>query len=605
MNKLPGTKSKTKSNFGNKNNNRYFNPYTTNATTKQSEINNLGEKSRTNKTRVTKNTGGISYKDKEKSSRKKVLEKKQAMKTSSKKPKTTIQKTSKVTAQKRIEKKHKQRIRKRKQIVAIAKLMIVVLGTTIGILAVFNIGDNLKGQKISYQTVKMGNIDNSIPLQGVILRNEEVIYGENSTNIRYVVTEGEKVKKDGMVYVIVDQDNLETSVKEQSEINKHIYDKAEQRENISYYQDDIYNINETLSNDFNEFYDNRYQETTNFVYTLRSKLEKSIKDRTNVYTKEQKDVDEPIIAQKEVIENNIDKYQVGKTAPQAGIISYKIDGKETLNASEAISNMNYDNYKILENNKDIKENKELKEPIYKIILNNKWYIVSYIDKDNEHNFKEGESYNLYFEHNTKELQFKLKSKIDENDTRIKLVFETSDQISEFLDARNVKFSIGDRSVSGIKVPRESIVEQNMIKVPLSYADRKDSKYGVYRQVGDVSQYVEIEVEYKYDDYLYVRQDIGDLNKLQVNEILIVPPINNKIDQNTEYKLDMIETIQGVYVINGGISEFKTISIELLSSEYAIIDTEGITELKVGDKIISNPKSVGVDQLIKDMDIQNQ
>ena len=606
MNKIPGGKSGSKASnkASNTTKRKYFNPYTTNTTTKQSEINNsTSRSSKMNKSTVNKSTGGTSYKRRETSSRQKIVEKKTnpyGNKTGGTKRKvgTTIQSSAKTKQAIKRQRKRKKRIR---QILAIAQLLLVILGTTFAIWAFFNLGDHAEKPKISEQTAKIGTIDDSSELEGVILRNEETIYGELSNDIRYVVTEGEKVKKDGMVYVVVDETNLETSKEEQSEIDNQIYDKAEQREDISYYQDDIHNINKELTDDFNVFYNNRYQETTNFAYTLRGQLEKSIENRMNVYTKEQEDRDEPIIAKKEEIENNIDKYQIGKTASKSGIISYQIDGKETKDALSVLNEINYTKYKELSSKSKV-NSEDGKTPIYKIILDNKWYIVSYIDKSREEEFKQGETYTLYFEHNTKEVPFKLKSMTTESGQKMKLVFETSNQISEFLDTRNVKFSIGNRNVSGIKIPKDAIVEQNMIKIPTSYTTKENSNYGVYRQRGEVSEYVEIEVEYKEEDYLYVRQDIGNLNNLQVNDILVEP--TNSSDKK-EYKLNEIITVKGVYVINGGIAEFKTTSIVLLSSEYAIVDEEGKTELRVGDKIISNPKSIEIDQLIKDMDVQNE
>ncbi len=596
MNKLTGKKSAGKTTSSNAAKRKYFNPYTTNTTTRQSELNNSGSRNTRSGARTNRSSGGSSYKNKDISSREKTDR--------VKRPKTSPNKSvaSKRTKQnKPLTRNQKRRQRRIRQIIAIVQLLIVMLGTAFAVWGLFNMGDRAQKTKVSYQTVRLGTIDDSSKLEGVILRNEQVVYGDNTEDIRYVVAEGDKVKKDGMVYVIVDEANLQTSMNEQSQIDKQIYDKAEQRKDISYYQDDISNLNQLLANDFSIFYDNRHQDTTNFVYTLRGKLEKSIGERTYLYTEEQADISGAIVAKKEEIIEDINKYQVGRTAPEAGIISYQIDGKETVDASSVLDKLDYKYYEQLGDKSKV-DDKEQGTPIYKIILDNKWYIVSYIDKDSEKSFKEGETYNLYFEHNTKEVPFKLKSLTTENEDKIKLVFEATDQIGKFLDVRTTKFSIGERAVSGIKIPKETIVEQNMIKIPLSYSEKKDSKYGVYRQKGDVAEYVEIDVEYKKEDYLYVRQDVGDLNKVQINDVLIEP---TNTANSEKYTLNEIETLQGVYAVNGGITEFKTISVILLSSEYAIVDEEGLTKLKVGDRIISNPKSIGIDQLIKNMDVQNK
>ncbi len=583
MNKRNGNKNVGGTTTGKTANKKYFNPYTTNTTTRQPEINNSGSKNTMSGARVSKSPGGSSHKPKQTSSRGGTVG------------------TKKSTKSKALARRQRKRQRRIKQIIAIAQLLAVMIGAAFAVWGFFNMEDGVQKPKVSYQTVRLGTIDDSTRLDGVILRNEKVIYGNKTDDIRYVVSEGEKVKKDGMVYVIVDETNLETSIKQQSQIDKQIYDKAEQRKDISYYQDDISNINQLLEHDFSIFYYNIHQDTTNFVYTLRGKLEKSISERTSLYTEEQADKSEDIVAKKEEVLEDISRYQIGITAPEAGIISYQIDGKETENALSVINELDYKYYEELSNKKKVND-KEEEVPIYKIILDNKWYVVSYIDKNSERTFNEGETYNLYFEHNTKEVPFKLKSIVDESETKTKLLFEASDQIGNFLDVRDTKFSIGERAVSGIKIPRETIVEQNMIKIPLSYTVKGDYKYGVYRQKGEASEYVEIDVQYRKEDYIYVRQDVKDLNKIQLNDVLIEPTDS---DAGENYKLTEIETLQGVYAVNAGIAKFRTISVVLLSSEYAIVEEGGATALKVGDRIISNPKSIEIDQLIKNMDVQNE
>ncbi len=510
----------------------------------------------------------------------------------------TLRKSNKLT------KAQIQRMKKRRKRRFVLRVAMTMAMTTLGVWGMIQLKDMLEKPKVSYQIVKTGTVDNSISLSGIILRNEQVIYSEDEGTIQYVVSEGEKVKKDGLVYVLVDEQQLAQSTKVQNEVDEQIYQKAEDRKEISYYQDQIYNLNEDVKTNLEMFYDNRYDNTTHFVYTLRGQLDQNINKRTAIYTQEQKEQKQNIADLKTEIEANINQYHLGKTAPQAGIISYKVDGQEVVNVSELLEKIDYEKYNsIIKGSKLNYHNKNTvakEEPIYKIILDNKWYIISYIDLSEEEDFKEGQSYYLDFTGTTnKQVNFKLISKQNEEDKRIRLVFETNDQISDFLDLRTIDFTIGNKNVTGLKIPKQAIVEQNMLKIPSVYCVEKEGQLGVYRKTGEVTEFVPIKVQYQKEEDSYIRQDIVQANSIQVNNIIVEPETGNT------YQVTDIETKQGVYVINGKIAEFKTIEVEMISGEYAIVKYGGNTQLKEMDKMISNPKGIKLEQLLTDMSIQNE
>ena len=497
-----------------------------------------------------------------------------------------------------------QRMKKRRKQRFILRVVITMAMTTLGVWGIIQLKDMLEKPKVSYQVVKTGTIDNSKSMSGIILRNEQVIYSEDEGNIQYVVSEGEKVKKDGLVYVLVDEQQLAQSTKVQNEVDEQIYQKAEDRKEISYYQDQIYNLDEDVKANLEMFYDNRYENTTHFVYTLRGQLDQNINKRTAIYTQEQKEQKQEIADLKTKIEANISQYHLGKTAPVAGIISYKVDGQEVVNVSDLLEKIDYKKYNsIIKDSKLNYLNKNTvskEEPIYKIILDNKWYIVSYIDLSKEEDFKEGQSYYLDFTGTTnRQVNFKLISKQNEEDKRIRLVFETNDQITDFLDLRTINFTIGNKNVSGLKIPKQAIVEQNMLKIPSAYCVEKEGHLGVYRKTGEVTEFIPIKVQYRKEDDSYIRQDIAQASSIQINNIIVEPETGNT------YQVTDIETKQGVYVINGKIAEFKTIEVEMISGEYAIVKYGGNTQLKEMDKMISNPKGIKLEQLLTDMSIQNE
>lgn len=456
---------------------------------------------------------------------------------------------------------------------------------------------------ISTQIVKMGTLDTSNHFEGIIFRNEKVVYSEEAGNVRYVIAEGEKVKKEGTVYVLVDEKNLVTTTSEKEKVDTEIYNNAENDAVISNNQDARYNLEQEVKSRFEDFYNNRYENSTSYIYTLRSQLDSSVTNRTNLYAIEQEKKNQELVALKEEIETDLSNYQKGKAAADSGIISYRMDGNETENIQDTIDTLTYETYNKIRRTASISTlgQSEISsgDPIYKVILNNEWYIVTYVDAKEAEAYTVNQTYAINFDELGGQIvNFKLDAKKEEK-TRVKLVFKTSNQINDFLDTRTVDFSIGEKATSGLKIPNQAIVEQNLIKIPTQFCTDIEGKTTVYRKKGEITETIELNVQYTQNDMQYIRQDLTDVNNIQVNDILI-----NQED-GTIYQVSEVETKQGVYVINNKVAKFKEIEILVQSDDYAIIKYTGKSQLKEMDKIISNPKSIKIDQLIDDMKIENE
>ena len=503
----------------------------------------------------------------------------------------------------KITKTQRLKMRRRRQYQMILRITLVMCITIGMVWGGISLKEFLTKPTISTQIVKMGTLDVSNHFEGIIFRNEKIVYSEEAGNVRYVIAEGEKVKKDGTVYVLVDEENLVTTTSEKEKVDNEIYNHAENDAAISNNQDERYNLDQEVKSHLEEFYNNRYENSTNYIYTLRSKLDSSVSNRTNLYTTEQENKNQELIALKEQIETDLGNYQKGKASTSSGIISYRMDGNETENVTETIDALTYETYNKIRRTASVSTlgQSEISsgDPIYKVILNNEWYIVTYVDTKEAEEYNEGQTYTINFDElGNKAVNFTLDSKKEEN-KRVQLIFKTSNQINDFLDSRTVKFSIGEKAISGLKIPNQAIVEQNLIKLPTGFCTEVEGKTTVYRQKGEITETVELNVQYTQEEMHYIRQDLTDANNIQVNDILV-----NEAD-GSSYQVSEIETKQGIYVINNKVAKFKEIEILVQSGEYAIVKYTGKSQLKEMDKIISNPKSIKMEQLIDDMKIENE
>lgn len=496
-------------------------------------------------------------------------------------------------------KSQRMRLKKQRQFRAVMRV-ILVMCLTIGIVwGGLEIKEGLKKPAISYQTVKQGTLDMSTLLEGVLFRNEKVIESEEEGYAKYLVADGEKVEKDGMIYVLVDESKLEASTTAKEEIESQIYNEADKKQTLSTNQDLRYSIDQELKNAMETFYNNRYDMNTNNVYSLRSKLESSIASRTTIYAAEQVISNQEAVAQRKELEKNIENYQKGKLAGQPGIVSYHMDGFETENALSVIQNMDYAayvKYRKADNAVNLAPSEIKKEvPLYKLILDNSWYVVTYIDtKDDK--WVLNQSYPLNFDEiNSGSVECTLVSKKEE-ESRTQLVFKSSEQIEYLLANRHVTFTMGEKEVTGLKIPLEAKVQLNMMKIPKEYVVSENNETGVYRQKEQAVQFVPIEIQEKQAETIYVIQDLEQADGLKLNDILV------QMDTGSTYQVTESEVKDGVYVINNQMAQFTPIEILAQNSEYALVKYNKLKEM---DKIISNPKSIKNGQLLEDMNIQNE
>ena len=491
---------------------------------------------------------------------------------------------------------------KRRRQLQFALKIIMVMGITIGMVwGGFMLKEMLTRPTVSTQLVKTGTLDTSTMFDGIVLRNEKVINSEEQGNAKYIVAEGEKVEKGGLVYVLVDEAKLAATTSEQEEVDTQIYNKAEKNAETSNNQDQRYNLDQEVKSKFEEFYNNRYDSSTSNIYTLRSQLDSNVSSRTALYTAEQEANYQELVQLKQQIATNLGNYQKGKVVAQSGIISYRMDGYETEDAVKAIGEMKYSQYNQYRKAASMvslaPSTIDKEDPIYKLVFNNEWYVVTYINTK-EDQWTLNQSYDLHFDEGTsKNIQFTLVSKKEEGE-RTQLVFKSTNQIGSFLGARNVSFTIGDKDTTGLKIPIQAIVELNMVKVPTAYCTTKDNAVGVYRKKGEITEFVPLQIQSQGTDMNEIVQDLND-NSIKLNDVIVEP------ESGKTYQVKESEVVKGVYVVNGQVASFKEVEILVQNGDYALVRNSAKSELKEMDKIISNPKSIRKGQLLNDMKIQNE
>ncbi|MGL4739127.1 MAG: HlyD family efflux transporter periplasmic adaptor subunit [Cellulosilyticaceae bacterium] len=459
--------------------------------------------------------------------------------------------------------------------------------------------------KISYQTVQMGVIDNSKKLEGIAVRDEKVYMSKESGNLHYLVGEGQKVAKNKEVCMIAEDAAVESLGTQLDDIDRSLYNIQEKRENLSTYQPELHNLNTAVSQEMKQYYNQLGNSGADRIYVLRKELNHIIQTRTDIYVQDETVRTEAIQANRQDVSQNLEGKKKMTFAEDAGIVSYNMDGLEAELSLGKLAEMDYVAFKKL-----LQESKKgdgmkttlhavAKEPLFKVVTKDEWAVVAYVNLDEAVQYEVGKKYDLIFpELGNQHVMFTLEGK-EEQESRVRLVFKTRDQINKFLGERVVNFTVGETRAEGLKIPLQAILEKNLFPIPEKYLTEKDHKKGVMRVKGELMEFIPVSVQYYNEEKAYVLQEMNKTGALMIGDVIKLAEGAEKVT------LKEVVTETGVYTVNGRFAQFKPIEVIMVNDESAIVSKGGKTKLKEFDQIISNPKSINQDQLLRAMNVQNE
>lgn len=499
----------------------------------------------------------------------------------------------------------KEILRQKKRLKRLAIRRLAMLGIMVSFLAYGSIKmiDLFRYPAVSYQTIQEGVIDTSTLRDGLIVREETVVSAQHEGVLHYIIGEGEKVAKNGEVCFVAEDVEVKNTLNKLEHIDKKLYSIQEKRSDRSYYQPEIHHLNKAITEEMRQFYTTRYWEQPRAIYTLKKELERVIQNRTSIYMEDTTFLTEGLQEDRNELQAYLNNILYTARATQSAIVSYIIDGYESLNF-DTVNELGQNTFK-----KAVQDAKKLQvvttnkgsagEPLYKLIDTKKWGIVTYIHPDELNTFAKGKSYPIYFPTvSDQPISFQV-AELTPEEKGIRMLLTSNEQMADFLGKRHISFTIGQNKAEGLKIPLSAIVERNLIVIDKDYVSQEGRDYGVHKQTESGTVFTPINVQFSDDKAVYVLQEIDKPSVVQLGQVIKHPDTDQKLVLNT------VETIQGVYVINGSYAKFRRIHIALQNEAYAILTNDEKTTVKAQDQMISNPKNIRENQLLKYMDVQNK
>ncbi len=424
-------------------------------------------------------------------------------------------------------------------------------------------------EHIAGYEVSAGSLAVNHTYTGVAVRQESVYYAGTSGYVSYYAREGERVSGSSLVYTI----------DEKGEINALIRQNAE---NVDLTDDNFSVIRGSIRSYMSEYNELEFSRT----YDFQSSLQGSVMDLMNQNMLESlEDAGEDSMFTRVYPEN-------------IGILEYYMDGFEDLTVEglteEMLDPSGYEKQNLK------KELIQEGEPVYKLATEEKWSLVIPLSEEEAAGFQQEERKFLEVEftrdHTTAWADFSVIyvgatpcARLDFNNSMVR-----------FADLRyiEVEFLIDDET--GLKIPNSAIVEKEFYLIPQKFLVEQEDEKGFMKEVYDENgqasvEFVTTTLYYADEENYYVdprESDVSDgKEKLPMGAYLVEP------DTQERFQIGVNRTLQGVYNINKGYTQFRQINILYQNEEFTLVEEGTSYGLTVYDRIVLNGEAVSEDEVV--------
>ena len=302
-------------------------------------------------------------------------------------------------------------------------------------------------------TVEEGTVSQEESAVGYVIRDETVIKGENYKNgMIQIISEGNRVAKGENVFRYYSKNEnglLEKIQKLDEEIQTALANETD------LYSPDLKQIEKEI--------DTKTEELNNL--TDLQKIEEYKKEISKLITKKAKMVGDlsasgsyikKLIKQRSEYENELNSGSEYITAPESGMVSYKVDGLESILTTEDFSTLTKEKLESF----NLKTGKIIStsEECGKIVNNFECYIASVIRKREDQEMKVGTKAKIRLS-SGQELDTEV-SYVSEENNEMVVIFKLNELPEELINYRKISFDIVWWSYSGLKVPNQAIAQEN-------------------------------------------------------------------------------------------------------------------------------------------------
>jgi len=417
--------------------------------------------------------------------------------------------------------------------------------------------------------VNAGTLSVNHTYTGFAVRQESVYTADTSGYVSYYAREGERVSASSLVYTI----------DEKGEINELIQQNAE---NVDLTDENFSMIRGEIRSYMNDYSDRNFLDT----YEFQASVESSVMDLLNQNMLESLE------------EAGEDSMFSRVYSGGIGILEYYTDGYENVTVESMTEEMLDASSYAKESLK--KEIVQAGENVYKLSTSEKWSLVVPLTEEEAAGFQQDETKYMQVEftrdHTKAWADFSIVyvgatpcARLDFNNSMVR-----------FADLRyiEVEFQVDDEQ--GLKIPNTAIVEKEFYLIPQKFLVEQGEDKGFMKEIYDENgqasvEFVNMTLYYADEEYYYVDPKESDFatgkEKMPIGAYLVQP------DTQERFQVGMNKTLQGVYNINKGYTQFRQINILYQNEEYTLVEEGTSYGLTIYDHIVLNGDAVDEEEVV--------
>jgi len=475
-------------------------------------------------------------------------------------------------------------------------------------------------ETIAETIIKFGSIDTPIVTDGVIIR-DETVYTADTTGVSvYSVAEFERVKRGDTICSVDDEEKVLALEEQLNQVNESILGIQNGRQELSIFETDVKNVNKTIKKAVDNAAFRHESADITQVYLLADKVRSNIEYRNKMLLNESRGDLKSYATHKNLLTEQLADAKQKVKASKSGVFSPYTDRLEQNYTFENMDSLSKEKTLVKSEVKNLiyERNVQAGNPLFRIVHSNDWYIAAYMPSSLIYVWTEGSIRTIYIERDNIFEPFEVRvhkmEKVDSDDAERFVILKCSKYLLDYINERGVRFMVSYGTTEGYKIPKTSIVEQTLLKIPVGCIFLQSGRNAVIKRTltsnGSVkdeiieiatTQYAESASSSDENDdkevdeaFVYV---VWDYNRKRLNPSDTLM-IKDKMFET--YTISEIENVRGVYVTNSGMAVFKAINISdsgSQNSEYVILDPKVNKNISIHDYIVADVKYITENQMV--------
>lgn len=347
--------------------------------------------------------------------------------------------------------------------------------------------------------------NNGFKITGVIIRNEILVTNDENGVLHFLISDGERVAKDGTIANIYDSESASITLSQIESVQNKINDI---NDILSFNDLEAANLG-LINSRVNDNLDSLILSASSGNFTDIPKRSEDLLFALNRRQAALGDTSS-FASQLEILNDKLQKLEQELTgingeviASQSGYFLSKTDGYESVLSVDKLSNITPEFLDGLDSKQSAKN------VVGKIVSDYEWYIAAKVSINDSHNYKAGDSLKIYTSvKSSPVLPVTVKQvNTSKNSSDAVIIFACSEMNAELASMRSGPMTVVSKEYSGLRVSKKALRVVDNVK-------------GVYIIKGMQAKFVPIEILYSTEDIMICKK-MDDDGQLRLYDQVIV------------------------------------------------------------------------------------